>query len=101
LGDQREFKMKRNRKDEGSGHGTGPHQVGDFIDQVVARRTSKEGRFLRVWFKGGGQVDLVPDGSLASGLLLVNKPGKSDPWNLVNPDLDGLQAEFMASTMQG
>lgn len=38
-----------------------------FIAYVMQRRMSKEGRFYRVHFKTGAVIDLVPEGSIASG----------------------------------
>jgi DNA invertase Pin-like site-specific DNA recombinase len=74
-------------------------QVGAFIDWLVSRMMSKEGRFIRVFFKGGSRgVDLVPDGSLAHGLQWDPKPGTNgvlrDGWNVKGTELDGLWDEF-------
>jgi hypothetical protein len=42
-----------------------------FLTDLTERRMSKEGRFLRVHFKTGLSVDLVPQGSLATGWRLA------------------------------
>ena len=44
-----------------------------FLNYLMKRRASKEGRFFRVHFKSGTFVDLVPPGSLASGETLVDR----------------------------
>jgi DNA invertase Pin-like site-specific DNA recombinase len=62
-----------------------------FIDELEARRHSREGRFLRVWFKGGGRVDLVPPGSLADGWAIGPKGNLS---KAIRPDICGLWEEF-------
>jgi DNA invertase Pin-like site-specific DNA recombinase len=73
----------------------------DFIEYILARRRTKEGRFIRVWFKGGGVVNLAPDGSLANGVRL--DPGKdvsgvSMSWTY--PDVEVLLEDFEAQHTQ-
>lgn len=66
-----------------------------FLDYVTMRRMSKAGRFLRVHFKTGQTVGVVPQGSLASGLELVTKDRRCmDGWRFVSPDIDRLWREF-------
>jgi hypothetical protein len=70
---------------------------GAFVRHVVERRMSKEGRFIRVHFTTGARVDLVPEGSIATGMRLgQGRKGKPD-WKFVEPDLQELWDEFMAS----
>jgi hypothetical protein len=66
-----------------------------FVRHVLKLRMSKHGRFLRVHFKTGLQVDLVPDGSLASGVNELPIPRKG--WKLKHPQLDRLWQEFSAN----
>jgi hypothetical protein len=63
-----------------------------FIGYVLGRRLSKEGRFLRVHFKGSCSADLVPEGSIASGWRLARG---SEP-QTVGPDYRRLWADFQA-----
>jgi hypothetical protein len=65
-----------------------------FLEYLTQRRMSKEGRFLRVHFKTGARVDLVPGGSLASGMELVKDGRRKDGWRFVSPDIDRLWREF-------
>ena len=66
--------------------------LGRFIDGLVARLQTKEGRFLTLHFKGGTEVvDLVPPGSLARGLTLGPKGNRS---RVVRPDLTQLFEDF-------
>ena len=44
-----------------------------FISWVVQRRMTKEGRFVRLHFKNGRHFDLVPKGSLASGVAAFER----------------------------
>lgn len=69
---------------------------GDFIQYVVKRRMSKEGRFLRIHFKTGATLNLVPPGSLASGMELQKKTDKSN-WHLVAPSIQRLWQDFEAT----
>jgi hypothetical protein len=66
---------------------------GAFVDSLAARRATKEGRFVRLFFKGDGRVDLVPDGSLATGWAMGAKGELS---KTVRPDFDRLWTEFQA-----
>ncbi|HLN26903.1 MAG TPA: hypothetical protein VK395_04115 [Gemmataceae bacterium] len=43
----------------------------------------------------------MPDGSLANGWMVMEKPGKSDPWSMVKPDLEQLWEEYAATRVQG
>lgn len=67
-----------------------------FLEELTERRMSKEGRFLRVHFKTGAVVNLVPPGSLASGIELVRDKRRADPWRFVLPDCQKLWEEFRA-----
>jgi hypothetical protein len=59
----------------------------------VARKRTREGRFVRLWFKGGGRVDLVPPGSLASGWAMGPK---GELARVVQPDICALFDEWQA-----
>jgi len=50
---------------------------------------SRRDRFVRVFFKSGVVVDLVPEGSLADGFRWT-KAG----WKIVSPDIDELWDEW-------
>lgn len=73
-----------------------PKGFGDFVQYVVKRRMSKEGRFLRIHFKTGATLNLVPPGSLASGMELQRKPDKSN-WRHVAPSIQRLWQDFEAT----
>jgi hypothetical protein len=63
-------------------------EFAEFVEDLVRRRMSREGRFVRVWFKSDLRVDLVPSGSLASGFALDGKNrNREDPWRFVEPDI--------------
>jgi len=65
-----------------------------FLSYVATRRMSKEGRFLRIYFKAGGWVDLVPQGSIASGSQMhINEDGKKS-WKFLQPAIDKLWKEY-------
>lgn len=51
------------------------------------------GRFVRVHFKSGSVVDLVPEGRLADGMKLVQDGRRKSGWRFVSPDLDRLWRE--------
>lgn len=88
-----------------------------FIQHLIQRRMSKEGRFFRVHFNTGLWVDLVPDGSLASGSRLyieeetrkrnkLKKPNRSKRkkpnrnkvdkpiWKIISPPVKQLLVEY-------
>jgi type II secretory pathway component PulJ len=58
-----------------------------FLEDLSKRRMSPEGRFVRVHFKTGARVDLVPEGSLAYGMR-VDRNGNG--WEPVRPDVKAL-----------
>jgi len=65
----------------------GTKRFAEFADEMIRRRMSKEGRFVRVHYKTGSFMDLVPEGSLASGkdingLFVDPKIGKL--WDVFN-----------------
>ena len=67
----------------------------DFVDDLVKRRMSKEGRFIRIYFKTGAWVDLVPEGSIAEGrLLYYDEEDKKQKWQMKEPDLKKLLSEY-------
>ena len=65
-----------------------------FLEYVTERRMSKSGRFFRIHFKTGAKVDVVPEGSLASGMELVKEGRRKAGWRFVSPDIDRLWREF-------
>jgi DNA invertase Pin-like site-specific DNA recombinase len=72
-----------------------------FTEYVLSRRLSWEGRFVRVHFRAGVSVDLVPAGSIATGWSMAEavKHGwqgrGTDPDN-VRPDLPQLYDDWKA-----
>lgn len=61
-----------------------------FAADTLARRMSKEGRFMRVHYKNGAIQQIVPSGSLAEGTVIRN-----DTCYFVGPDLGDLWAAFI------
>lgn len=68
-----------------------------FLRYVESRRMSKEGRFLRVQFKTGMTIDVVPEGSLASGVTLRRKERGTHGWKFVSPKTATLWNQFESS----
>lgn len=73
-----------------------PQQMEDsqflaFVDYVMQRRFSRDGRFIRVHFTTGFRIDLVPPGSIATGFRLDDK---RDEWKVEKPNLETLVEEF-------
>lgn len=66
-----------------------------FADFVVRRRLSKEGRFIRIHYVSGVVQDLVPPGSRASGLAVVESCDGAICATL-GPDIDALWQAFMS-----
>jgi len=67
----------------------------NFVNDLVKRRMSKEGRFIRIFFITGAWVDLVPEGSIAEGrLLYYDTDDKKKKWQMVKPDLNKLLKEY-------
>lgn len=66
----------------------------DFVKDLTKRRMSKEGRFLRIYFKTGAWVDVIPEGSIASGAELI-KVAKKDNWRFVKPNISRLWNELV------
>ena len=67
-----------------------------FLDEIMKRRMSKNGRFYRIHFRTstGSSVDVVPMGSLASGFKLLDREGER--WSSINPDWTELWKEHIA-----
>lgn len=65
-----------------------------FLEYVTERRMSKDGWFVRLHYKTGAKADLVPAGSIASGMELCR--GKGGGWRFVRPDIHRLWCEFTA-----
>lgn len=66
----------------------------DFLRHVANLRHTKEGRFVRVRFKTGAVVELVPEGSLASGMKMVEDEEQQTGWRFVSPDLERHWQDF-------
>jgi len=65
-----------------------------FVRYVTNQRMSKKGRFYRLYFKNGRSTELVPDGSLATGLrLCVSEDGTMERQH-VTPNLEILYQDF-------
>jgi hypothetical protein len=83
------------------GEPTGDKAFDDFLETIAVRRMSKEGRFIRVYFKTGGVVNLVPPGSLADGSEMVRPRKDGSPWQQVRPDLQRLWQESKSTSTRG
>jgi hypothetical protein len=67
-----------------------------FMRHIAEQRLTKNGRFVRVHFKTkAAVVDLVPDGSLASGMELVQDKRRRAGWRFVRPKLARMWRDFM------
>jgi len=66
-----------------------------FLEHITQRRMTKEARFLRVHYKTGARIDLVPEGSLASGMKLVKDGRRNSGWRFLSPKLDGIWREYI------
>lgn len=66
----------------------------DFIRHVADLRLTKRGRFLRVHFSTGAVVDLVPEGSLASGVEMIVDKRRRVGWRFVSPSVDRMWREY-------
>lgn len=67
----------------------------DFVSDITKQRMSKEGRFIRVFFKSGLWMDIVPKGSLAQGMKMAfDEDDKKPKWYAVKPDLNELLADY-------
>ena len=67
-----------------------------FAEYVMARRMTREGRFIRVRFKPGAAVELVPPGSLAIGQTMVDGMAGGKAWELTPLHIDRLWEEYKA-----
>lgn len=67
----------------------------EFLEYVTAQRMSKKGRFYRVAFSTGAVVDVVPPGSIASGMQWTNKPKVE--WRFIVPAIQPLWEEFVST----
>nr|MCH9789281.1 recombinase family protein [Planctomycetota bacterium] len=66
----------------------------EFVVYVSEQRKTKKGRFLRVFFKTGKHVDLVPEGSLASGMELQEDKKKRVGWSFISPKHNRMWQDF-------
>lgn len=79
----------------------------EFLRDLEKRRLSRDGAFVRVWFRTGVRIDLVPAGSIGSGARIVKNPehkksrkATKTPEYIrepVGPDVEALWAQFQAS----
>jgi hypothetical protein len=69
-------------------------QIRAFIDYATKRLMSREGRFVRLHFPWGGRMDLVPAGSLASGLC--KSAESKDGLAYVRPSVEQLWRDFQS-----
>jgi hypothetical protein len=68
-------------------HGSKDNASRGIINETARRRMTKEGRFIRLFFRTGAVLDVVPEGSLACGQkLIANGRGKRS-WRFVSPSL--------------
>lgn len=65
-----------------------------FLKNLANRRMTKDGRFVRVFFKTGVVVDMVPQRSLASGVELVRDGRRKCGWRFVTPKLQRAWQDF-------
>ncbi|QDU93929.1 hypothetical protein [Lignipirellula cremea] len=65
-----------------------------FLRHVQKLRMSRKGRFVRVHFKTGRVVDLVPEGSLASGVEMEHDERRRCGWKFVSPKLQRAWQDF-------
>lgn len=68
-----------------------------FLEHVAGLAQSKAGRFLRLHFKTGAVVDVVPPGSVASGMRLEESGGRNGRWKMIGPDVDKLWFAYRAA----
>lgn len=69
----------------------------EFVQYVVKRRMSKEGRFIRVFFASGCWSDFVPDGSIASGCRMYVREHGEPGMEFIRPDIGVLWEQFKRS----
>jgi len=68
-----------------------------FLEHVRGLRQTKDAWFIRVYFKTGAMVDIVPEGSVASGLRLDSAEGNKGRWKHIGPDIDKLWFAYRAA----
>ncbi len=71
-----------------------PTKFRNFVKDLVKRRMSKEGRFLRIHFETGAWFDLVPQSSIASGSQIYINEDNGKSWKFVQPNIDRLWKEY-------
>lgn len=64
-----------------------------FLADLERRMLSKDARFLRIWFKSGALMDVVPPDSIARGVRLV-RDKRGETMQYVSPSLEQLLLEF-------
>lgn len=76
---------------------SGSKEFQSFLEYVLSRRMSKDGRFLRVHFKTGAIINMVPPGSIGSGMVLERGAGDRFQWKIVEPGISELETQYRAS----
>lgn len=73
----------------------GTKELKGFVDYVIERRMGRDGRFVRVTFRTGKQVDLAPDKSIADSRRLEYDPDEDKAcYASTMPDLDKLWKQW-------
>ena len=65
-----------------------------FVNHIATERKTRKGRFVRIHFKSGAVVDLVPAGSLATGMEMRQDARKRVGWRFTSPRIDRLWRDF-------
>ncbi|KAA0141014.1 hypothetical protein FYZ48_07000 [Gimesia chilikensis] len=65
-----------------------------FVWHLAEQRKTRKGRFIRIFFNTGRHVDLVPEGSLASGVELRENKWKRIGWSFESPKIDRMWRDF-------
>lgn len=73
----------------------------EFTKHVAALRQTSKGRFVRLHFRSGAKVDLVPEGSIASGMTIVRDAKKRAGWRFVSPKLNRLYQDWKTAQKAG
>ena len=68
-----------------------------FLNWLMVRRMSKDGRFLRIHFTTGARIDIVPGDSIATSRVHLPKSEPDtvgDSFQVVLPDIERLSKQF-------
>lgn len=72
-------------------------QFRSFVEHVAEQRMTRKGRFIRVFFKTGAIVDLVPPGSLADGMEMVHDKRRRIGWRFVSPKIFRMWQDYQTN----